>query len=200
MPGCLLCHHQSPNYGGLHKHLHLHKLTAFHYYSRFPQALQERLDITTTKVIVVASLGECWEWTGLRDRKGYARMRVAGVDTDAGHRIALLINGTFPTKEDLVLHRCDNPPCVNPAHLSAGTSLANVHDRMEKGRSCRGDAHHKTKLGDVGAGLVRAAAVAGIPLAQIARDFSMSESAIGHVVARRSYAHVPEPDPDFIPW
>jgi hypothetical protein len=42
-----------------------------------------------------------------------------------------------------VLHRCDNPPCVNPSHLFLGTQTDNIKDRTSKGRdgAARGDAN-----------------------------------------------------------
>jgi len=74
--------------------------------------------------------------------------------------------------------------------------VENVRERSERGRSCRGAAHHKARLGDDGAFLVRAEAYAGFTHREIAERHGVSESAVCHVVAGRSYAHVPEPDPD----
>jgi hypothetical protein len=48
-----------------------------------------------------------------------------------------LANGPIPDGM-VVMHRCDNPPCVNPGHLSLGTQLENIADRVSKGRSATG--------------------------------------------------------------
>ena len=201
MPLCIVCRRISPSYKGLHRHLRSsHGFDAHTYYTLHPSALLERLDAWTEKVVVVESLGACWEWLGLLSPRGYGRMRMAGAPTDKAHRLALLTKGPLPAPEDYVMHECDNPPCVNPDHLEAGTPTQNARERRDRGRSCRGDAHHKAVLGDEGATMVRMEVLAGMTHAEVARRNGVSESAVCHVVARRSYAHVPDPDPDIIPF
>lgn len=80
-----------------------------------------------------SELGPCWVWTAYCDRFGYGHSRFDGRVWSA-HRISwTLINGPIP--DGLwVLHACDNPPCVNPAHLWLGTAADNAHDRDRKGR------------------------------------------------------------------
>lgn len=77
--------------------------------------------------------GECWLWTGCRDDQGYGRTWADGKSTNT-HRLAYrLAHGEIP-ESAYVLHSCDNPPCVNPAHLRIGTQLDNMRDRSERGR------------------------------------------------------------------
>lgn len=76
----------------------------------------------------------CWEWVGRRSRKGYGTFEVGNRQVMATHFSWELHNGPKPP-ELQVLHRCDNPSCVNPAHLFLGTNQDNVRDREEKGRN-----------------------------------------------------------------
>ena len=76
----------------------------------------------------------CWEWQGARDPHGYGRFQVVTGTTQKANRFAYeLTNGPVPTGL-YVLHHCDNPPCVNPAHLYAGTQRDNVRDMVARGR------------------------------------------------------------------
>lgn len=75
----------------------------------------------------------CWVWTGRVRTLGYGVMRIEGRDT-AAHRVSYEIHvGPIPAGL-FICHRCDRPPCVNPAHLFAGTPKDNHHDMMTKGR------------------------------------------------------------------
>lgn len=77
---------------------------------------------------------ECWEWTAKRERNGYGRIQVGGKGSSqlGAHRVSFrLANGYDP---EVVMHSCDNPACVNPAHLKSGTYSENTQDMIRKGR------------------------------------------------------------------
>ena len=74
----------------------------------------------------------CWEWQGGKDRDGYGHIRIEGKLWQA-HRFSSLLDGKDP-KGYVVMHTCDNPGCVNPAHLSLGTQKDNIKDMIQKGR------------------------------------------------------------------
>lgn len=84
----------------------------------------------------------CWEWPGARHGKGYGLLfdRLTGTHWRT-HRLAwTAANGPIPAGL-MVLHRCDNPPCVNPAHLWLGTNAENARDMVAKGRHWRSRIH-----------------------------------------------------------
>lgn len=81
----------------------------------------------------VEKSGGCWLWLGSRIPAGYGHIKVSG-RTVMAHRVAFeLTHG--PIEDGLwVLHRCDNPSCVNPAHLYTGDRAQNMKDAHERGR------------------------------------------------------------------
>lgn len=85
----------------------------------------------------------CWEWQLGKDRVGYGRLKVQlGSRSEfrytSAHRYAWeLFRGPIPAGLN-VLHRCDNRPCCNPAHLFLGTQKENIDDMHRKGRGPRG--------------------------------------------------------------
>jgi len=74
----------------------------------------------------------CWEWHGGKDHDGYGRFKVEGKLWQA-HRYSIVLDGRDPIGK-VVMHTCDNPSCVNPAHLQLGTQADNVKDMIAKGR------------------------------------------------------------------
>jgi hypothetical protein len=79
---------------------------------------------------------ECWEWIGPRTDRGYGHL-VINKKNKRAHRVAYeLAVGPIPAGL-VVMHRCDNPPCCNPAHLSVGTVAENNADAARKGRTTR---------------------------------------------------------------
>lgn len=84
----------------------------------------------------------CWLWkTGLY-RNGYGMFYVSRVQgrqlNVQSHRVAYLLAGGELTDGLVVMHSCDTPACVNPAHLSLGTQADNVGDASRKGHYLRG--------------------------------------------------------------
>lgn len=101
--------------------------------------------------------GDCWLWTGLRDKDGYGKTTVDGASVRT-HRLAwLAATGHMPTRDEGVLHTCDVRACwrnddvgtyevggivyERHGHLWLGTNAANMADRDAKGHTTRGDAH-----------------------------------------------------------
>lgn len=84
------------------------------------------------KKFVVLESG-CWEWTASKMGNGYGKMYFNQGWTGAHRASYTLHKGLIPIGF-CVLHRCDNPPCVNPEHLFLGTQLDNIADMNRKGR------------------------------------------------------------------
>ncbi len=82
----------------------------------------------------------CWVWNAATDRKGYGRLK-RGRHHVFAHRYAWeYAYGSIPDGL-FVCHHCDNPPCVNVAHLFLGTNADNVLDMKRKGRVQSGALH-----------------------------------------------------------
>jgi hypothetical protein len=82
----------------------------------------------------MAGPDECWVWTGGKFDFGYGACW-DGDRTTQAHRVSwVLAHGHLPPKT-CVLHKCDNPPCVNPAHLFLGSRSDNTADMIRKGRA-----------------------------------------------------------------
>jgi len=101
--------------------------------------------------------GECLIWTGQKNKKGYGLLRLDGRLQRAHRLMCELHHGEIPIGS-VVMHSCDNPACVAPAHLSAGTQLENIQDMHNKGRAVfnHGEDHPSTKITAVQVAEIRA--------------------------------------------
>jgi hypothetical protein len=86
----------------------------------------------------------CWEWTRSRTEHGYGRVSWHNKPRRVHRVIAHLVYGLdLDDSEQKALHRCDNPPCFNPAHLYIGSQKANVADMVSRGRWAGGGKPHE---------------------------------------------------------
>lgn len=104
------------------------------------------------------------------------------------HRLSWwLANGKIP-KGASILHRCDVPRCVNPAHLFLGSQKDNMHDAVQKGRkNCFGI--QKLDANQVRA--IRALAAQGdITHKEIGRRFGIARNTVTNILNRKCWKHV----------
>lgn len=135
----------------------------------------------------------CWEWMGTR-RSNYGRFRVGGkygrlVDA---HRFSFVLFKSELGELD-VLHKCDNPCCVNPKHLKLGTHKENMADRDAKGRMRpppKGDKHHSNKLTNEDVLQIRAQYKNGATPAELARKYRVSGTNISLIVKWKIWRHL----------
>lgn len=108
---------------------------------------------------VRSGLGRCWVWTGAMNSNGYGEIFVARPrrKRKATH-VALELTGVLVLAGRCVMHLCDNPACVNPAHLKLGTQVENIKDAVDKGHMRRGETHPCARLTDADVAFIRSSA------------------------------------------
>lgn len=138
---------------------------------------------------------ECWEWMGATNALGYGSFfveKVGGViRTSLAHRMGYQLEvGQIPAGA-LVLHSCDNPPCVNPAHLSLGTNLDNAADRESRGRGGqpKGSRSGNAKLTEADIREIRDL-YPFMTQDDLAMRFGVCQTTISRIVLGKSWSHV----------
>lgn len=144
----------------------------------------------------------CMNWVGLRDKAGYGVF--GNTHTwclsyrDCGeiktHRISWVLNFGKILNNLWVLHKCDNPSCVNPDHLWLGTSQENTHDREKKGRhgpGCLGESNPATPLKEVDIIKIRKLWATGVwRQYELADLFGVGQSSISEIIHRKTWKHI----------
>lgn len=129
----------------------------------------------------------CWEYRGSRDGNGYGM--VYERRTLRTHRVAFQHYNGEIRPDQIVRHDCDNPPCVNPAHLLLGTKLDNARDRESRNRGVRlrGEEHARTTLTEEDVRYIRTA-----PGSQqsIAEFFGVHQTTVSNIQRGKTWGHV----------
>ena len=153
--------------------------------------------------VQVGAIDECWPWVGGRTKSGYGTFGLGSMadGTRRGvmaHRFSYeLHNGPIPDGL-FVCHHCDNPPCVNPAHLFAAPPRMNTLDMHRKGRgfipvgpALSGEESPASKLTESQVIEMRALYEGGehrLPV--IAMRFGVSKSNVHMIVKRKTWRHL----------
>ena len=133
---------------------------------------------------------ECWPWPGGRLASGYGLIRDSGRCLLA-HRLSWKYhNGRSVPDGMVVLHACDNPCCVNPAHLSIGTKADNSADMRVKERQARGTRVANAKLTEDVVREIRRLRASGDSSLVLAKKFGIGRTYVDAIVGSRRWQHV----------
>jgi hypothetical protein len=150
----------------------------------------------------------CWVWKGGKNKTGYGVFTFGKHGRTGAHRASWVFH-FGPIPDGLwVLHRCDNPPCVNPAHLFLGDHDANMADKVAKGRSAsmagmnnpmwcnygaaaRGEEAPCVKLTEEKVMEIRRRWANGESQLALGNEFNTPQANIWMIVRGKSWTHLP---------
>jgi len=132
----------------------------------------------------------CWLWTGYKSEAGYGYFRAD--KQRLAHRVAWFYeHKSYPT--GVLRHTCDNPPCVNPAHLLDGTQQDNMDDMKAKGRgkAPKGENNGQSKLTNAQVIELRKEHIlTKISAAEMARRLGMTQGCVYRMLHGQTYSSV----------
>lgn len=141
------------------------------------------------------SLGRCWMWTA-STRSGYGGIAEGAPSKKilGAHRVSYEMHHGSIISNLEVQHSCNNPRCVNPAHLSQDTPLVNAQYSVEQGRRPCHENHKNAKLteeqvAEIRRNYVKNSRTHGQPA--LAKRFGVSHATIGYIVREESWKAVP---------
>jgi hypothetical protein len=138
--------------------------------------IEWQLDRLKREMIINPST-DCWEWQGAKIN-GYGTLSVGNRIYSAHRLMWKCVRGEFSGLH--VLHKCDNPCCINPDHLWLGTNADNVQDKVDKGRS-------GYKLNPKA---VRDIRTSKLSVRELAEKYGISTRHIYHILNRKTWKHV----------
>lgn len=191
-----------------------------------PQEILDRLKTLTgeaeanrfSKFVSKSSDNDCLIWIGsVKGDKGRPAFQMGKKSVYSSRYIYSKLIGDIPDGT-MVCHTCDNPLCVNPAHLFLGSAMDNAKDMANKGRGwwqvsssdevrermisaksiqvesgkvARGSMFRKSNITEADIPIIRSRAANGESQRKLAREYGVGQSNICQIVTRRIWAHVP---------
>lgn len=135
----------------------------------------------------VKKTSNCWNWIGGINKFGYGRIALKP-KVLLVHRFSYeLHKGNIPY-DRYVLHSCDNPKCVNPAHLYLGTYKDNSRDMYSRGRAVLGENRSQAKLKNDQAKEIRELYKTGnYSHRGLASKYNISSAAVFNIIHNKTY-------------
>ena len=141
-----------------------------------------------SKVAVTADDEKCWEWLGDPSAKWYGEFRVNHKRWGTHQYSWFLANGREPRLQ--ILHKCDNPRCVNPKHLYEGTQQQNVQDMIDRNRHNRGEDVPNSKYVEGQIREVKQWLRDGLTCKEISRKNGMPRTTVSAIKFDRIWKHI----------
>lgn len=143
------------------------------------------------KRVEVKSKDECWNWTGSQNQKlWHGQWRNKAGQIELTHRAAWRMFKCEVPEGMCVLHKCDNPICVNPSHLWIGTQSDNCRDMWAKGRArpktSLGEKHGNSKLKLDQVIDIKTSKLSGV---ELARKYNVATTTVCDIRRGRSWTH-----------
>jgi endogenous inhibitor of DNA gyrase (YacG/DUF329 family) len=133
----------------------------------------------------------CWVYNGAKQHPaGYRTINIDGKIIQA-HRASYEAHVRKLQPSEIILHLCDNPPCINPTHLRAGSHFDNVQDMVSKGRGAKGEQRSKLYTTEDIIKIRQLHKTGEYNYKQLSELFGGSRTQIYSIVLRRSWKHVP---------
>ena len=137
--------------------------------------------------------GECLLANVVLNSKGYPHVKLNGHPKYL-HRLVLTEKlGRDLLPGECALHKCDNPRCIAPAHLFAGTNKDNIDDRNAKNRQAKGSRQGQSKLTEADIPRIRHLLRLGQSQRSVARLYGVSQRTISYINTGETWSHVPCP-------
>jgi hypothetical protein len=152
------------------------------------------LEVRFWRFVDKKSDSECWYWIGQIQPNGYGRISLGAKElgSEGAHRVSWKMHNKAEIPQGWhVMHKCDNPSCVNPNHLTIGTAKQNTQDMIAKGRkrtvSPKGEGNGKSLLNEE---QVRTIRTSKLSHAAMARELGVSPNCVRGVRTGRTWTHI----------